>query len=153
RSPGAGAATAAGTGAGGGLPLVHALQLVARPNAPEAQASPQLAQALQLLANAPQAALAAASRHLPAADGLQVAARLMGLAAVIQEGGDRAAAVRNLIADHLTQLGHALRPGAGEEAAALRSALEQLVREGRPGVADQAQRVLHAMDGGQLLSA
>lgn len=147
----AAAATVAGAGSGGDpLPLVTALQtFLASPRA-EADA----ARLMRALGGASPAALSTAIRTLPESQSLQLAGQLLNLLPDSASLSPHAARdLRAGVHAALDQLGRALVPPGGDDIARLRGVLEHVAaHDPRPAVANDAARLLAAVDGQQILS-
>ena len=144
---------AGGTANNGPAALVAALDRALTGSAAGDQTA-NLALSRALAAATPEHA-AAALRNLSEQQLLQVAGRILGAAGEASAGlpTAMAAELRQSLQSVLQRLGAALVPPPGGELAALRAALQQVAdTDPRPGVADQAQQLLKASDGQQVLS-
>lgn len=144
-------ATVAGASAAGDpAPLVTALQrFLASPAADD-----DAARLMRVISGATPAALAAAIRTLPESQAMQLAGHLLDLMpAGSQLSGPALLELRHGIHAALDQLGRSLLPPGSDEHAALRRALEHVAaNDPRPSVANDAARMLAAVDGQQILS-
>ncbi len=144
-------ASVAGSGASGDpAPLVHAVREFLGSGGTASDAS----KLMRTLAGADAATLASAIRTLPESQSLQLGGRLLD---ALPDGsrltGPALADLRHGVHAALDQLGRGLLPPGGNELSALRAALEHVAaNDPRPGVAQDASRLLAAADGQQILS-
>jgi hypothetical protein len=150
-SAGAAAASVAGAGASGDpMPLVSAMRAFLGSAGAEGDAQ----QLLRTLQGAAPATMQAAVRMLPESQTLQLAGQLLDL---LPDGsqlrGPALTDLRSGVHAALDQLGRGLTPPGGNDASQLRAALEQVAaNDPRPAIAQDAGRLLAALDGQQLLS-
>ena len=146
---GAGPASIAGPGTSGDpAPLVSALRAFLGSGGAEGDA----ARLMRDVAGADAAALRAAIAGLPEQSSLQLAGQLLDL---LGGAGGRVEldALRHGVQRALDHLGRALAPSDDHETSSLRAALERVATtDPRPAVAQDAARMLGALDGQQLLS-